>query len=234
MLKNYSCRAISDYKKLKSTFKNVPASMLNEVNKEFGFYANELCTVAEKTKLSLLQIQNYMKKNNLRYSGLNEWKDYILECEKLGYNLTDSEINRPKDLHKAHEETTKLIKYEENKKLEERMEKRFKELLKNKCFENDSFIIIPPKSANEIINEGKILCHCVGGYAERHANSTCDILFLRKKTEPDVPYYTIEVRGRDIWQYRGYKNNMANNPVPDEIEKFIKQYKIFLKKGKVV
>ena len=43
----------------------------------------------------------------------------------------------------------------------------------------------------EIEDEGRILSHCVGGYAERHAMGKLSIMFLRKVSEPDKPYYTV-------------------------------------------
>ena len=55
------------------------------------------------------------------------------------------------------------------------------------------------------------------------------IMFLRKKSEPDKPYYTIEVsRDFTIVQCRGYKNNTAGNEKPREILKVEKAYQAHL------
>lgn len=229
--KHKKCEEISNYKNLKKYFPNVKLEILTAFNDIYGRYGTELCYIAEKTKLSFECLTNYMKKSNMRCFELNEWKDYINQCISLGYNLEESEINRPKNLHTAHERLTKIIEHRRQKDLDEKIKKRFETLLKVRCMEDDVFIIIPPKSQQEIIDEGKALSHCVGSYADKHANGQCDILFLRKKEEIDKPYYTIEIRGSDIWQYRGYKNNMADNPVPECVENFIKEYKKFLKKA---
>lgn len=86
-----------------------------------------------------------------------------------------------------------------------------------------------PKSVQEIIDEGKRLNHCVGGYAQRHAEGRLTILFLRTTDKPDVPYYTMEVNteGRII-QCRGYRNNCANNPKPQDIIDFENEYQDYL------
>lgn len=84
----------------------------------------------------------------------------------------------------------------------------------------------------EIEDEGRILPHCVGGYAERHAMGKLSIMFLRKASEPDIPYYTVEVsRYGGIVQCRGYKNNVADNGgenKPQEIKDFEQKYQRYL------
>ena len=74
----------------------------------------------------------------------------------------------------------------------------------------------------EIIDEGKALCHCVGGYAERHAKGKLHIMFIRKADKPDVPFYTVEVDlfGK-IVQVRGQRNCKTT----PEVDAFIEAYK---------
>ncbi len=138
--------------------------------------------------------------------AFEEWMDYIGQCKKLRYDLSDDSIVRPKNLTKSHNRLSKLIKYQESKELDEKILKRSNELIKELYFEYDGLFIRPAQSSQEFINEGKALNHCVGGYAERHASGSCTILFVRKKEEPQKPYFTVEVRGNRIIQARGYKN----------------------------
>ena len=81
-------------------------------------------------------------------------------------------------------------------------------------------MIVPPKTAAEIVEEGHALHHCVGGYVSRVANKECVILFLRKKEEPDKPFYTIEVRDGEVQQIRGYDNC---DP-PPKVEAYMKMW----------
>ncbi len=69
-------------------------------------------------------------------------------------------------------------------------------------------------STQEIIDEGQQLRHCVGGYAQRHAEGKLAILFLRDDTRPYTPLVTIEMNGTKLVQIHGFRNERdgAENP----------------------
>ena len=63
-----------------------------------------------------------------------------------------------------------------------------------------------------------------------HAAHELTIMFLRKKDEPDTPYYTIEVSNElKIVQCRGYRNNNAGNKKTQDIINFENEYQKYLK-----
>lgn len=77
----------------------------------------------------------------------------------------------------------------------------------------DEFEIIVPKEPKDIINEGASLSHCVGGYLNSVASGYKTILFLRKVSEPDKSFYTIEVNESKVIQIHGLHNRwLGNNP----------------------
>lgn len=77
----------------------------------------------------------------------------------------------------------------------------------------DEFEIIVPREPKDIINEGASLSHCVGGYLESVASGYKTILFLRKISDPDRSFYTIEVDDSHIVQIHGNHNKwLGNNP----------------------
>lgn len=83
------------------------------------------------------------------------------------------------------------------------------------------------------MNEGKALSHCVGGYADRHAKGVLTILFIRKNGDLDTPFYTMEVSvDYHIVQCRGYRNNLADNPKPEEMKEFEEKYAAYLQQIK--
>ena len=87
-------------------------------------------------------------------------------------------------------------------------------------FELDGLRIVFPATGGAIKREGKALAHCVGGYAERHLNGFCTILFLRRVDEPHTPYVTIEMDGNKIRQIHGYHNDtLPGSPKPREVHK---------------
>jgi hypothetical protein len=73
-------------------------------------------------------------------------------------------------------------------------------------YEDDNYIIRLPEDEDEISNEGFVLSHCVGGYAQRHIVGATTIMFLRRKKNPDDPWYTIEVSNGRISQIHGKSN----------------------------
>ena len=77
----------------------------------------------------------------------------------------------------------------------------------------DEFEIIVPREPKDIINEGASLSHCVGSYLESVASGYKTILFLRKVSNPDRSFYTIEVGDSRIIQIHGNHNKwLGNNP----------------------
>lgn len=104
-------------------------------------------------------------------------------------------------------------KAERDRKLEEKRVKLDKERIKMN-YEDDEFIIRLPETLVEIVNEGSVLGHCVGGYTQNHAQGNCTIMFLRKKSDPDTSFYTIEVTpSNTIQQIHGRHNKwLGNNP----------------------
>lgn len=85
---------------------------------------------------------------------------------------------------------------EQNRKEREQRAKLNKvkiEFRKTLGFEDKDYLIRLPVDKNEIVKEGMELHHCVGSYAERYETGDTTIMFLRKKSEPDKPFYTIEV-----------------------------------------
>lgn len=105
---------------------------------------------------------------------------------------------------------------ERQKKLEEKMKTLNKERIKMN-YEDDEFIIRLPHTLAEIVNEGSVLHHCVGGYTTNHAQGSCTIMFLRRKSDPDTSFYTIEVSSSNtISQIHGRYNKWLGND-PDAI-----------------
>lgn len=88
-------------------------------------------------------------------------------------------------------------------------EKRIKVDEKRKCYEyeDDTYVIRLPKDSNEIVREGSWQRICIGGYTSNHALGHTNLFFIRKKNEPDVPFYAIEMNNyKEIVQIHGYCN----------------------------
>ena len=89
-----------------------------------------------------------------------------------------------------------------------------------------------PLTAASIRNEGRILHHCVGGYAERHIKGVLTILFLRKSSAPHTPYVTIEMSGNRLIQIHGYDNERSGGESPWTVHReFLDMWLAWLKAG---
>lgn len=103
---------------------------------------------------------------------------------------------------------------EERRKKEEEKRIKIDEKRKKYEYEDDTYIIRLPIDSNEIVREGNMQRICIGGYTTRHAFGETSLFFLRRKSEPTVPFYAIEMNNNNvIVQIHGYANKWCgNNP----------------------
>lgn len=88
-------------------------------------------------------------------------------------------------------------------------------------YSDDNYLIIACPELKDLIYEGTELHHCVGSYTDSVGHGREYILFLRKKEEPDKPFYTINITtDNKVRQIHGFRN--CN--VTAEISKFIKKW----------
>ena len=180
--------------------------------------------------LSLAKIYKYSRGN---IPTLMHWADYLRMAAGEGYDMTDSSVVMPPNLNAAHDRLVDIGKCSHNQNMDKLIKKRNKKL-RRLIFSDENYSIVLPKSVQDIVDEGKALSHCVGGYADRHAKGALAILFIRKNDDLGTPFYTMEVANDyHIVQCRGYKNNLANNPKPDEIIKFEEKYAAYLQQIKL-
>lgn len=217
--------AIGTYKRLKragigQSFPEIREMYLKYPNPEKFF------SVCVKRKIKPSRLNTYLHKVREAgewLSGIWQiWSDYITMAEELGWTVEESSVLMPKDLHRKHDEATKelQLKHEREAAEQDKLRRaeqieRMKKWREKYNIEKDGYFIRIAESANEIRQEGKTLCHCVGGYAERHMNGKLTILFLRRSETPEASLYTIEMHGSQLIQIHGYKNEVgtgAENP----------------------
>lgn len=197
------------------------------------YYTDELEKIFNMSPLSSItspkKIVNYLKKQVTKFpdhfpsnviSGvIITFRDYIDDCKNLEADLTKENTIFPRDLYAAHQNTIKQIQYKEDQELNKKIKKRSKELSEY-YFIDKRLLIRPAGSTKELIEEGKALNHCVGGYAARYADGENILLFIRKTAEPDKPYYTVEIIKDKVIQVWGEDNC---NPTED-VTKFMKKF----------
>lgn len=152
---------------------------------------------------SVTRMVNYMKKQEVPPAELAvTWSDYLRMAKDEGMDATDDIIRFPKNLKQRHDELVERSEQRADKKrleqyadLDKQIAGRIPEM-KRYFWENEKYMIVPAAKCEELMIEGRLLHHCVGrndNYMQKMADGTSWILFLRRKEEPEKPYYTIEV-----------------------------------------
>ena len=168
---------------------------------------------------SIERMTKYVEKG--LYYGQFYWRDYIKAAENLGYDLKNEVVLFPKNLKEEHDKATAAVRYQANREMEEAAKKSLAKRRKRLNLEGEIYFIRIAENMSEIIEEGKTLKHCVGGYAERHMKDQTTILFLRKLDAPDEPLYTVEYRDGRVVQAHGFKNA----DLPEDAEAFLDDWK---------
>lgn len=115
--------------------------------------------------------------------------------------LTAQQLDRIRS--KATRDRLGVMKTDEGIRLQHHLWERY-------LYENDKYLIKFPKNSFEIVSEGETLRHCVAGYTNRVSNGNTTILFIRKKEEENKPFYTVEIKGDNIVQIKGFANSYMN------------------------
>lgn len=215
----------------------------NNISDEYMPWVDRLCVSEIKRVEKLLKyctvcrLSKYTEKNSI-----NEYYDYIIQCEELGFDLKNKSVLYPKNLRIAHAETTAILhakRIEEKKAQEKERDKKFSEMYKKLyakyVYADESFLIRPAKGAAELAQEGMTLSHCVyTNYCDSYLNGRTTILVIRTKDKPDTPFFTLELsKAGTIIQCRGFKNCSPPKEVQSFVDKWFDEKVIGKKKQKV-
>ena len=141
--------------------------------------------------------------------GMYELADYLDDAAALRLDLTNKTVLFPRNLRERHAATSAERKYRADEASRKRMQARA-DKLSPFAWERDGLLIRPATSAAELTAEGKALHHCVGTYSERYASGETEIWFVRRKEDPDTPFFTLEYRDGRIVQCRTLHNRSCD------------------------
>lgn len=194
--------------------------------------ARDLCSHALAYLLkymSLAKLDKYIKeqKNLHRVQFIiQQYSDYIRMCEKLEYDLKNDFVKFPKQLLVAHDEVQKRLALENARIQNEQMKKLHAPTQERWGLVFDGYIIKAPDDANEMIREGQVLKHCVGGYVDRVIDGETTVLFIREEKQPKKPFATMEVKNGKITQVHGKAHKDMREPLKKLLSKFKKEKKV--------
>lgn len=190
-------------------------------------WGRDFCRVrtgAGLARVSLERAVRYLQSFDGRPAVIAQlWADYLDAAVKLKYDLTRDDVRMPKDLAERHDLAAASLRTAEDEKARKRYQARYRLLTEQFSFSYGGLRVVVPDGVQDIVREGRVLEHCVGGYAERHVKGAVTILFLRKESAPNVPYVTIELstenncRELHIRQIHGYRNERDGGRPPEQV-----------------
>lgn len=175
--------------------------------------ANNYTNYIDMMKYTTLhKVCRYISDKKIKYD--HDYFDYIGWIEKMGYDMANEFNLFPKNFVNVHDEMSKqYVKFKDKQAREDA--KRFNQTLKKLRKETkdveamnlniEGLFIRLPNRLEELKKEGEALHHCVGTYMERVRKGETMIFFIRRKEEPEKPYYTLEWHGKVV-QCRGSHN----------------------------
>lgn len=170
---------------------------------------------------------DYLRKDSKR--NVTELVDYWDMAQKCKMDLDVPCVRYPKDLKWSHDYAT--TRYNELKvELSAEAFRQRAQQLAVFAYQAGGMLIRPCANEKELQEEGKILHHCVYGYAERHAEGRTAILFIRREEEPDKPWFTLEMDETNLTvrQNRG----LRNCDPPDEVRQFVVKWLNYIRAQK--
>lgn len=229
--------SLSWLQKMKDTQKWIPENILQYF--ETHNISTTDVTFIEK-QMSPQQIYHYLRRME-KESGLSAekvltiWRDYLSMVKKLGKNLEDSIIYRPRALERRHDEAVKSLQEVDTKKRAAELREKFPNLEKickeitpiYQFLKDEKYAVLVPQKIEDIIKEGEALHHCVGTqewYFDRISRKASYIVFLRRQENLEKEFYTMEIEpsGNVVQKSKEYNRTGEDY---EEAEIFLKKWK---------
>lgn len=196
---------------------NVEVGNLRRVIKLLNISVHQAVEYLERVRIS----QCFIPK-----SAVIEWYDYLNASQNIQADLSDKTVRYPSSLKREHDRATFKYQVIKDKTKEERFQKICKEYGETYSYESEKFQIVAPKDMQDLFEEGRRLNHCVGSYADRIAEGQTCVCFIRKKSEPDQPYFTVEIAPEEerVRQIHGLSNRNVDRTRDHELFQFLKKW----------
>ena len=174
----------------------------------------------------------YLRKQASKYNRTMNWvaeiyMDYLHFAAEMRYDMSDHKNQFPHKLKEMHDRLAEQVEQQKNQHLDSKI-KKVAAALERFAWEKEGLLIRPARSAAELSTEGKLLHHCVGTYAKSYAEGKKALFFIRRTEEPEIPYYTLELRERDMIVVQNHgDHNALQTP---EIKEFEQKWLAWAKK----
>lgn len=159
------------------------------------------------------KIFSYIHKQGLSRSEVGLLRDARRFAREIGGRELTEEQLWPRHLREAHDRLAQQRRAMVSKEEAEKYQKGFDQVIQKYGdiqWTDGELAVILPRDNGELVREGDVLRHCVGGYGRQHSNGESIILFIRHYRRPERSYYTLNISFRESEprevQLHGYGN----------------------------
>lgn len=116
-------------------------------------------------------------------------KDYIDYCNCIGKIPTKTSNGMREFIETRQTYLLRKTEYDKAK-----WTNIYKAKEKQLLFEYSNYEVVLPKEPQDLVTEGQLMHHCVGGYVDSVLKEKTLIVFIRNKANLEIPYITCEVK----------------------------------------
>jgi hypothetical protein len=201
----------------KSTIEFLRQNMFKNNSDVYDFDKKDILKYIKYTQSKVFE--NYNDKNIVY---INIYTDYLNMCNR---NNLYPEGRFPKNLIHCHD----LMCHYQKERIEANRNAAFIDAIKNPRYQNlktdavesDEFVILLPRTADDLVEESYQMHNCVRSYVEAVARGSTYILFLRHNKKRSNSYITIEVSAN--YYLRQVKASHNAEP-PIKVIEFVKKW----------
>jgi hypothetical protein len=172
----------------------------------------------------------------LKYASDFLYRDYYNMQRQLSDESKRQFPILPKDIKKYHDRVLPIYNreqaYRKEKELSEKQKRYatdFYEKAVKYNYSDDTYSIKACEKLVDLLVEGSSLHHCVGSYVNSVSTGKEYILFLRKNSDPDTPYFTIDLTPeKHVRQIHGLCNCNITEEIKPFIQSWAKKFKLNL------
>ena len=210
----WTCEDFREYNFWKFTFENVTEADFDDW---LGFFEGPTLhslaiTLSDYDDgYNYKKVINYLIDQSLLTSAnvaAQTWVDYR---DMLGGGEHTYREIFPKNIIQAHDDLVERTEAEKQSKYEAKFTELAEKYSALEWTDGDLCIRIA-QNEQELIDEGKVLHHCVGGYGHKHASESDVIFFVRHYRRPERSYYTLDINMTGSVpcevQLHGYRNEL--------------------------
>lgn len=168
--------------------------ILNEIQYWDKKYIEKVCEC-----INLEKAIKYLENKGLSKKNLYDYCNYIFLAQQLKFDLSNKSVLYPNDFKKEYDRLSIEIAKVNNPIINKQISSLAHFLSFNK-YEDSKYIIYPAPSVESIIDESSMQNNCVRSYCDKYANNETQIYFMRKKSDINKSFVTIEVNNGKIKQ----------------------------------